>query len=247
MALPEQPNFIIIGAQRCATRWLRVNLGQHPDVFVPAHELNFFSDPELMEDIGPGGYRRMFAGWEGEPVVGELSPRYAMPASVPAKVVGRITWSYPDVRLLMIIRNPYDRMLSAMLDAVRTGEIPEDTRLDHMDAETLQRLGLIENSAYEWAIGPFQEVAGDAFKVLVYDDLLADHEAFFDEALEHIGLEPGFRPSDLATPLFGSRRMRGTIPVPDDAHRQSMLAFWERSTENVERLIGRELPGWHPR
>ena len=32
---PPLPNFLIIGAARCATRWLRFNLNQHPDVFMP--------------------------------------------------------------------------------------------------------------------------------------------------------------------------------------------------------------------
>ena len=246
MGLPTKPTFIIIGAQRCATRWLRVNLGLHPDVFALAHEADFFCDLPLMQRVGRAGYRRLFVGWDGEPVVGEASPRYAMPSSDPAEVIGRMANAFPGVRYLMLIRDPYERGFSAMLDAVRTGELPEDTRYDAMDPEDVARLQIIRNSAYEWAIGAYRNVVGDDLKVLVYDDLVADPGAVYDAALEHIGLEPGFRPPDLATPLFSTRRLRESIPAPDPAHRQEVLRFAETSVVNVERMIGRELPGWHP-
>lgn len=244
--LPQKPTFLIIGAQRCATRWLRINLGHHPDVFVLAHEAEYFNDEQRVLKSSASLYMSLFRGWNGEPVVGEASPQYAMPRYEPAEVVGRITWSYPDIRCLFIIRNPYDRAFSAMLDAIRRGELPDDARMDQLDHETLTRLQLFDNSAYEWAIGAYEAVIGDQLKVLVYDDLLEDPQKFYDEALVHIGLEPGFRPPDLETPLFSSRRLRATVPLPDEDHRQSMLKFWENSTRNVERMIGRELPGWHP-
>ena len=38
------PTFLIIGAQKCATRWLRFNLGLHPDVYVAPTELSFFNN-----------------------------------------------------------------------------------------------------------------------------------------------------------------------------------------------------------
>ncbi len=246
MSLPEKPTFIIIGAHRSATRWLRINLGQHRDVFTLPHEADYFSNEADMERLGHSGYMAKFKGWDGQPIVGESSPSYAMPVNKPVEIVGRITWSYPDIRVFYIIRNPYDRAFSAMLEAVRRGQLPPDSRLDQLDPAKLTELQLLENSAYEHALGPFKDLLKDQLKVLVYDDLLADTGAFFDSALTHIGLEPGFRPRDLETPMFSTRRLRASVPEPDESHRQAMLQFWEPSTENVEHIIGRKLPGWHP-
>ncbi len=30
-----EPNFLVIGAQKCATSWLARNIKQHPDTFTP--------------------------------------------------------------------------------------------------------------------------------------------------------------------------------------------------------------------
>ena len=56
MSLPEKPTFIIIGAHRCATRWLRINLGHHPDVFTLPHEADYFSNKATMAEVGGKGY-----------------------------------------------------------------------------------------------------------------------------------------------------------------------------------------------
>lgn len=246
MSLPSKPTFIIVGAQRAATRWLRINLGQHPDVFTLNYEADYFTSEETMKRVGARGYMALFRGYNGEPIVGESSPSYSMPANDPATIAGRIAWSYPDIKIFFSIRNPYDRAFSAMLEAIRTGELPDDSRLDQMDPVKLAELQLLQNGAYEWSLDAFKETIGDQLKVLVYDDLLEDTGAFFDEALVHLGLEPGFRPRDLETPMFSTRRLRSSVPLPNEDHRQEVLKFAEPSTLNVERILGRELPGWHP-
>ena len=43
MAAQPLPTFVILGVQKSATRWLRWNLGLHPDVFTAASEVGFFS------------------------------------------------------------------------------------------------------------------------------------------------------------------------------------------------------------
>ena len=35
MTDPRLPDFVVLGAHRCAMRWLRFNLGEHPDIHVP--------------------------------------------------------------------------------------------------------------------------------------------------------------------------------------------------------------------
>ena len=58
------PTFLIIGAQKSATRWLRLNLGLHPDVFTASTELGFFNNASRFE-LGAAAYRAEFAGWRG--------------------------------------------------------------------------------------------------------------------------------------------------------------------------------------
>ena len=85
---PPLPNFLIIGAARCATRWLRFNLNLHPDVFMPPYPLDYFA-PGVPPFEGPpfgdarrrvreGGrwYRLEFTAAYDQPFVGEASPSY---------------------------------------------------------------------------------------------------------------------------------------------------------------------------
>ena len=43
------PTFVVIGAQKAGTHWMRDNLGAHPDVYVPERELKYFTRPQLVE------------------------------------------------------------------------------------------------------------------------------------------------------------------------------------------------------
>ena len=70
------PTFLIIGAQKSATRWLRLNLGLHPDIFSAGREIEFFNSAKHFEQEGTTWYRQQFDGWEGEPSVGEATPGY---------------------------------------------------------------------------------------------------------------------------------------------------------------------------
>ena len=45
------PTFIIIGAQKCATRWLRINLGEHPEIFTAKSEMHFWNNGHRVEKL----------------------------------------------------------------------------------------------------------------------------------------------------------------------------------------------------
>ena len=85
LALPL-PTFLIIGAQKSATRWLRLNLGLHPDVFAASAELEFFNNGVRFRDEGTDWYRGKFSGWNGEAIVGEATPGYMFWRHGPAVV-----------------------------------------------------------------------------------------------------------------------------------------------------------------
>lgn len=83
------PNFLIIGARKSGTRWLRTHLGEHPETFTAGKELRFFNDPQRFAE-GLGSYRAGFEGWTGEPIVGEATPSYMMWREHPSLVADRI-------------------------------------------------------------------------------------------------------------------------------------------------------------
>jgi len=109
------PNFLVIGAQRCATSWMYFCLKEHPDIFLPfIKELHFFSS---YYDNGLGWYKRYFNTWGGQKAIGEISPGYLYIEKVP-KLIYR---DLKDVRLIVCLRNPIERAYSQYKKHQRSG------------------------------------------------------------------------------------------------------------------------------
>ncbi|MGJ3253062.1 MAG: sulfotransferase domain-containing protein [Elainellaceae cyanobacterium] len=110
------PDFIILGAQKCGTSSLYGCLSQHPQV-VPVHEkeLHFF---DLNFHRGVEWYRAQFPlrihrryeqiVHQQSLVSGEASPYYLFHPHVPR----RIAAIAPDIKLVILLRNPVDRAYS---------------------------------------------------------------------------------------------------------------------------------------
>lgn len=97
------PTFLGIGAMKCGTTTVHEYLRSHPDVFVPRKkEINWFSSASKLsqrqyESIFPSHVMAR----------GEISPQYGSRVSTIAK-------TYPDVRIILCVRNPIDRFISAL-------------------------------------------------------------------------------------------------------------------------------------
>ncbi len=137
------PNFLIIGAQRSGSTWLWHEFGQHPEIFLPdVKELEYFSYTSNLSAAGWASYQQRFAG-RTEPWLGEATPAYFMTidersawhspkrgfnADIPQAVHDRLG---SDVRLVLSLRHPVDRAISAFFHHARRGRIrPGESILD---------------------------------------------------------------------------------------------------------------------
>jgi hypothetical protein len=130
-AVQMLPTLLIIGAYKCATTALHRYLSAHPAVYMSdPKELNFFVDdaPWGRWDRGIEWYARHFP--ERLAVRGEASPSYAA-HPIHRHVPERIARTVPDVRIVYLVRDPIDRIVSGWI--ARTGRGAERRSL----AETL--------------------------------------------------------------------------------------------------------------
>lgn len=245
------PTFLIIGAQKCATRWLRFNLNQHPDIFVAPGEPSFFSSEERILGQGVEWYRTLFDEWAGESVVGEATPGYMMWRHHPDATAERIEAVLPDVRLIAIVRNPVDRAYSAMMHHIEKERLPTGANL----LELVRRLppddddlGLIAGGWYASSLKPYVERFGDNLLVLVHDDIRTDPLGVYSKALTHIGAASDFVPADLDRVRFsiqqGSGSDSGHLSLED---RLELYDFFRDEVHELEQMIGRDLSAWEPR
>lgn len=100
------PSFIIIGTQKGGTTSLYNYLAKHPNV-EPAFqkEIHFFSK---YYDNGFNWYRSNFPFYKPDFITGEASPNYIFCPYSPKRVFEAL----PDVKLIVLLRNPVDRAFS---------------------------------------------------------------------------------------------------------------------------------------
>lgn len=249
------PTFLIIGAQKSATRWLRLNLGLHPDIFTAERELEFFNTAANFSDGGTTWYRQQFEGWDGERFVGEATPGYMFWRHRPAVMAERIDDTLPDVRLLAILRNPVDRAQSALIHHIEGKSLPPDTQLldfVHATVPDKERLGLIAGGWYAASLEPFQARFGERLLVLLHDDADDDPRGVYDQAVRHVGAAADFTPPELERVRFsyqqrpsGKQHLSRKLSLHQ---REELYAeFFADDVRKLEEMTGRDLSCWDPR
>ena len=121
------PNFLIIGAQKSGSSWLANKLRQHPDVFMCDYEIHYF-DKEYNYENGIDWYEKHFAGVTHEKAIGEKTPDYLWANGQGVEghvstVHKNIYDTLPDAKLIIVLRNPVERAISAVNHIIRSGRI----------------------------------------------------------------------------------------------------------------------------
>ena len=116
------PDFLGVGTQKGGTTYLYELLKRHPQVFLAEpKEQHFFS---LHWQRGADWYRRQFASAAESQICGEITPYYLFHPEAPARIQSLL----PNVKLIVLLRDPVERALSQYFHSRRLG-------LDHLDSE----------------------------------------------------------------------------------------------------------------
>jgi hypothetical protein len=103
----RQPSFFLLGAAKCGTTSLHYDLDQHPDILMSDPKEPFYFEAQY--SLGPAFYfNAYFEKWAGERLVGESRHRNLYLPYVP----DRIHSHNPDAKLIAILRNPIERVIS---------------------------------------------------------------------------------------------------------------------------------------
>lgn len=200
---PWAPAFVGIGAEKSATTWVWNKLNQHPSIEMSQpKELNYFNDNF---DRGVAWYRKHFAD-SLECLQGEISPLYMDHPEAAA----RIAELNPHMRLLVMLRNPFDRALSHLMHDAQN----EYGGVADLTADQLQRLAArdekyVRRSLYAENLKPFFEhFRRDQIGVFFYDDVRNQPDQLIERIFEFVGVDVAYRPDDLTKPLNKSQDYR---------------------------------------
>ena len=128
-----KPNFFILGAAKCGSSSLYRYLDQHPDIAfsTPKEPIFFEAEYEKGLDYYTATY---FPNWNGEQRIGEARHRNLYLPYVPQRLYD----SYPEAKLIVILRNPIERAFSDWLMRRRSGH--ESLDFDAAISSDLKRI-----------------------------------------------------------------------------------------------------------
>lgn len=182
----NRPNFIIIGAMKCATSTLHEQLAVQPGIFMTTpKEPYFFSNDEVYER-GVDWYADLYAGASPIDLCGESSTHYSKLPTYP-DTLQRMCEHVPDAKLIYIMRHPVDRLVSQYMHEWRVNMISEPihTAIDNFPI-------LTDYSRYSTQLKPFLESYGPDAVLPVFFDRLNTHP---QEELERVSRFIGYTPT----------------------------------------------------
>jgi|SRR5690606_7874306 len=191
------PAFLVIGDTKAGSSSLHHYLGQHPEIFVPPEkELRYFAyDPQnsyhrrasstrvrTLDD-----YLAHFDRAPGAAVIGEVSPNYLRSPGAAA----RIRSTLPDVKLIVSLRNPADRLYSLHMMHLRdrTTNVPFDQRAFADDAAWIKG-----NFYWPELDRYFARFPRARIKVILFEDLAANPLEVTQSLYRFLGVDDGFVP-----------------------------------------------------
>jgi hypothetical protein len=220
------PNFFVVGTPKAGTTALYHYLAQHPGIYMsPIKEPAYFAadlfaikqqlgiaepDPDALRAYldgpltGPGTgvvadwdqYLKLFKNVQDETAIGEVSGNYLASSAAPRAIRERV----PHARIVMILRDPVDRLFSQYSEAVGEGEaslgflhwVDEQAALE--SART-PRLGAVWNGFYARHLQRYLEhFPSEQVQVCFYEDYCRSPRAMLRGMFAFLGVDPDFTP-----------------------------------------------------
>ena len=188
------PDFLIIGAQKAGTSWLHRRLRQHPAIYLPEDKdfehFSFVPYPDedrwraRFADAGPGqriGDACASYFWTGEFGEGNVGFNPDIPGTI-RDALG------PDTRILILLRDPVARAVSAYLHHIAFGSL--DARVPLLAAPGA--LGLVALSRYGMHLDNWLSAFPERAIRVLPSPGEAEPRAVLGPACAHLGVEPRF-------------------------------------------------------
>lgn len=200
MALPD---FVVIGAMKCGTSTLQEQLAAQPGVFMSTpKEPNFFSDDDVFAR-GLGWYESLFDPAPEGALKGEASTHYAKLPTHP-RTAERMAGILPEARLIYIIRDPIQRLVSHYIHDWTLGLIRED-----LPSAVERRPELVGYGRYAMQIEPWLARYGrERIHLASLERLRADPQGELDRIAAFLGAGPFRWRENLAPANVSSERLR---------------------------------------
>jgi hypothetical protein len=186
------PNLLVIGGLKCGTTSLHHYLNLHPEIAMSRpKELNFFVE-QLNWPLGRDWYAAHFDA--DAPVRGETSPHYTNRPRFTG-VAQRIGAMVGEARLVYMVRDPIDRMLSHYLHNVGGGYETRGLTEALSDADS----AYVARSRYAFQLEPYLDAfEAESIEIVTREELKEDRPAAMRRVFSFLGVEETFTSEQFA-------------------------------------------------
>jgi len=222
-----KPNYMVIGAAKCATTTIRSLFGRHPDVFMVPRESQFFNDDETY-DRGFRWYESLFAGTDGKRMRGEGCNGCTMRERYP-QAFDRLTSYAPDLKLIYVVRDPFERIESFWLEL--RSQHPDYVHYDFNKAVELNRDWLTDPSNYLDQLEPYRQFYGDeSIHVVFYHEFRADPDGVMRDCFRFLGVDPDV---DVGASTSRLNESEGKAIAPPFLSRLRSISLYRRAVDRL--------------
>lgn len=199
----RKPDFIIIGAQKSASSFVQNCLSEHPDIYMPNGESSCFESP----DFESGALDELFDIFakRTEPIVGIKRPNIIGTLDA----VERINQFCPQSKIIAVLRNPIDRLISSYYHRINYGFLPpiniEEGVAKLLDDPAFRKAyprgeEIFDFGLYHNYLSFFQEQLKDSrLLIFLHEDLKEAPEASIRRCFQFLGVDDSFSPSCMAS------------------------------------------------
>lgn len=227
----SSPAWLGIGAQRSGTTWFTDLLTQHPRVGLGT---NGEKEQHLLHKVGDGQrtaeeYAALFPAGDGVRR-GEWTPQYFRHASAPPTAARLLA---ADAPVLVLLRDPVERFLSAMRLTATRGRSP----WPYPVPITVQAWsGFYADQLAMWS----HFVGRDRMVVMVFEEVRRDPQSAVDAIWRRLGVDP-VPLAAVSRPSKSSSRVEW---VPPDGLEESLSVLYAPQTRRLVEEWGLDLSGW---
>jgi len=265
--LSRFPDFLIVGPQRTGTTWLHANLRFHPQIFLsepkelfffsrlktPEHPkfqsndlgwyLRFFRDPPRQWLVKVAMCLRQSRAWYRPRIRGEATASYA---AIDPDVIAEIALLNPDIKVILMIRDPIDRAWShAKKDLARNRgrkmtAVSDDELRAFFSDEYQRRCAQVVRNCDNWAAC----LRKGNLLVCLFDDVATRPAELLVEVMNFLGVDakPRYIPKQVGESVNPTESSK--IPEP---HRRFLEGLLHDDLRTLQQRFGLSWPlGDHP-
>ena len=178
-------DYLYVGGHKCGSTWIHDMIVQHPEISTPLKkEPNFFNENY---SIGLNEYLKL---WQEKGIKGEFSTSYF----ICDKTLKKIYHHNSELKILICLRNPVDRMISHFKHWNRLNDIKKININNYIESEK----SVVDRSLYNKHLTKvLSHFPQENIKILFFENIISNPNKVVFDIFDFLQVSNSFTPKNL--------------------------------------------------